>query len=86
MTIDTNVFYDVWVHGVETHQILDVKISNNIFMGITYRSTVHSGTDVVACIGVFTYPDPTFAKVLVRDNFCQGSSKHGFAVTFVKCG
>ena len=86
ITVSNNVFYNVWVNGIETHSILDVKIDNNIFMGITYRFTVHSSTDVVACVGVFTYPDPTFAKVLVRDNFCQGSSKHGFAVTFVKCG
>lgn len=86
ISITNNVFYDVWVHGIETHSINDLTISNNIFMGITYRPTVHSTTDVVACVAVFTYPDPKTAKVKVRDNFCQGSSKHGFAFTFVKCG
>lgn len=85
IALTSNVLYSVWVVGIWVDQSTDITISSNIIMGVKGRPTVSEGAELIACMAIVNYPDPLVDKVLVRDNFCQGSTQHGYAFTMVKC-
>jgi len=84
ITMTGNVLYNVWVIGIQADSVADISISNNVIIGVSGRSSMPEGTDLTACMAVVNYPSPT-DKVIVRNNYCQGSTQHGYAFTFVKC-
>ena len=84
ITISSNVLYNVWVIGIQADLATELTISNNVVIGVSGRSSMPEGTDLTACMAITSYPSVT-DKILVRNNYCQGSTQHGYAFTFVKC-
>ena len=86
ISIDNNVLYNAWVMGIEALTSNDINITSNIIIGVYDRPTLPPGSELVACLSTYQYISPTTRKILVKDNYCLGSSQHGFAFPFVACG
>lgn len=84
LSLTNNVLYNAWVFGAQFHQIKNVTFDSNLIIGVSTRSSQPEGSILVACVYVEEYLDPT-TSVSLRNNFCLGSTQHGFALPFVKC-
>jgi hypothetical protein len=85
ITFTNNVFYNGWVFGVRATLITNFQFINNLFIGITTRPSMPSGSELVACFATFDYINPATDGVIVKDNFCLGSENHGFVFPHIKC-
>ena len=44
-----------------------------------------AGQELVACFATYDYIDPVSDKVSIKENICQGSTSHGWALPHVTC-
>ena len=44
-----------------------------------------AGQELVACFATYDYINPATDEVSIRNNFCQGSTAHGWALPHTKC-
>jgi hypothetical protein len=80
----TNVLYDVWVIGLQATITTKLTVTNNLVIGVRGRPTLPEGNELTACLAFVEYPAQS-AQVTIQNNYCHGSTQHGFAVTFVGC-
>ena len=79
-----NVFYDTYNFGAQIGGVRSVTFSNNLIIGVYTQPTLEENSILVACVYVEEYINPA-SSVAIKNNFCHGSSQHGFAFPFTKC-
>ena len=84
-TVNNNVFYKAWVIGVEVNKATYITVHSNLIIGVTGRPTLQEGSELTACIAMVEYSEPLTGMLTAKNNFCLGSSQHGFAFPFQKC-
>lgn len=65
-------------------KIKKVLFNANTIIGVQSSPSLPEGAALVACMFVEEYLDPAF-ECSIQDNFCLGSSQHGFAFPHTKC-
>ena len=84
-TLTNNVLYNAYVIGAQFSQIQSVSFTNNLIIGVYGKPTLPEGSQLVACLWVEEYVDPSIDNVAIKNNYCMGSSQDGFALPFLKC-
>ena len=79
-----NVLYYTYNFHFRMKTSTGVTFDNNLMIGVVTAPTLVEGQTLVACAYVEKYMAPGTASV--RNNYCMGSSQHGYAVSFHKCG
>jgi hypothetical protein len=85
ITFTRNILYSAYVFGAQITLPQYLTFSSNLIVGVTGKPTIPEGTELTACL-YYVEKVPLTAKVSVKDNYCLGSTQHGFAVPFASCG
>ena len=84
ITINNNILYNAWVFGAQITTIESVAFTNNVIIGVDKKPTFVDNQELVACLYVEEYISPN-SNVSIKENYCLGSTAHGFAIPFTKC-
>ena len=85
ITLTNNVLYNAWVFAVQVVKMKSFTFSDNLIIGVDNRPTMTPGQELVACFSSLFYVNAATDKVSVKNNFCQGSAFHGWAIAQIKC-
>ena len=84
ITFTNNVLYNAYVFGVQVTQVQSLTFTNNLIVGVSDKPTLAAGSELVACLYVAEEITNT-SMTTITDNYCMGSTQHGFAVPFTTC-
>ena len=85
ISLTNNIFYKGYQYLVQTNTIQYVTFDSNLMIGVMEKYTLLPGYELVACIFVETSVLSS-QKVSIKENYCIGSPRHGFAVPLQACG
>ena len=76
--------YRTYVFGAQITMAQSLTFSNNLITGVTAKPTFAEGRELTACL--YVEEEVTLESLTtIKDNYCIGSSTHGFAVPMIRC-
>lgn len=84
ISLTGNVLYNAWNYHIQLNQITKVVFNNNLMIGVYTKPSVSEGSILVACVHLSHYIAPGSSSI--KNNYCMGSSQHGYVFPFNKCG
>lgn len=84
ISMTNNVLFNAWNYAVQMTQITQVVFNYNTIIGVQSSPSLPEGAALVACMFIEEYLNPA-SQSTVKENFCIGSSQHGFAFPHTKC-
>lgn len=85
ITFENNVLYRSYVFGAQVTMAKSLSFQDNLIIGITAKPSFSEGQELTACLYVEDEVTNT-SLTTIKNNYCMGSSQHGFAVPFARCG